>query len=479
MFTLFTPRRSTIVRRACVSAVLAVAAALAAATVSSASPTPTFQRVSTIGVGPIPSYGMIRVNGLLHLIYQTTAPGSAVPNGLATRWISNAGVLEPQTQALAGWTAGRPGLTWLPNGSLEAVFGAISPGPSPTSSVWGISSSDGGATWSAPADVKSGGPLESLAYGADVTAQPAGKSLVPVLTLPQAGGVVVQQGLGAGSPTQLVTDGSDNAAGDVNSAVDAASGEVVVAWQSLAGSGGTYMRGVAPTLGPAQQVPGEPRNQLVVAGRDLLSAAPGVFAAYTTDNTHVRLFRYGGGSVAVGAAPGVTAAVVGVATANDGRLWVMWGSDGGGLALTRSNKAVTKFEPIQHLDYQPSTLYRLAGDGRLGPLDLLVDEIPPATSGPVPAPGTFYARVLPVLSASVTVTAVKNKQGQVIAHTLTVHVTDAGDPVAGATVSAGGSTAKTNTAGVATLTLPGSKTGAVTLSATSVNYQQLTKSVPL
>ena len=39
-----------------------------------------------------------------------------------------------------------------------------------------------------------------------------------------------------------------------------------------------------------------------------------------------------------------------VATGLDGRLWVMWGDVNGSasrIAVTRSNKAGTKFEPIQ------------------------------------------------------------------------------------------------------------------------------------
>lgn len=53
----------------------------------------------------------------------------------------------------------------------------------------------------------------------------------------------------------------------------------------------------------------------------------------------------------------------------------MWG-DEHGIAVTRSNTAVTRFEPIQRLDHASTTLYRLAGDGRNALLDLFVDEIP-------------------------------------------------------------------------------------------------------
>jgi len=448
-------------------AVLAVAG-------SAAAKTPTFTRISAAGAGPIPSDGVVRTpDGVLHLVYQTSPGGVAAPNGLGARTISPAGHVGPQVSALQGWQAGRPGLVLLPGGTLEAVFGAVSPGSAPVSGVWAVSSGDGGGTWGAPVDVKGGGPLEALAYGADVTAQMAGST--PVLTLPQAGGLVVQQGLGGGSPAQLITSVSDGAAGDVNSAVDAGSGEVVASWQSLAGSGGTYIQGVAPAVGAPQLVPGQQRNELVIAGRD---TGPGVFAAYTPDNKVVRLVRYGGGSVAVGSVAGVTPKTLGVATGPDGRIWVMWGDDSAGLAVTRSNKGVTRFEPIQHLTHVPSSLFRLAGDGRLGPLDLLVDEIPPVKSGPIPPAGTFYARVLPVLSMTVGSTAVKDKHGKVTGYTLTVKVTDAGDPVAAATVQAAGHTAKTTAAGTAKLSIPPQASGHVTVTVTKPTYQVLSRSVP-
>src|ERR1700760_4429840 len=69
---------------------------------------------------------------------------------------------------------------------------------------------------------------------------------------------------------------------------------------------------------------------LRVAGRD---TGPGVFAGYPADfatTTHMRLLRYGGGSVAVGSVKGLHAASWGVATGPDGRLWGAWAGGGNG-----------------------------------------------------------------------------------------------------------------------------------------------------
>ena len=262
---------------------------------------------------------------------------------------------------------------------------------------------------------------------------------------------------------------------DADLAVDAATGEVVAGWKSLAGSGGDYLQGAAPTVGAVQTVPGQQRNAVIPSGRD---KGAGVYAAYTPDGTHVRLLRYGGGSTAVGSVHGLAAkAPLGTATGPDGRIWVFWGTDNrSGVAVTRSNRAVTRFEPIQRLDPNAASLWRLSGDGRLGPLDLFADEIPNAKTV-IPA-GEYYARVLPVLSASVSVSPLKNKKSKVIAHTVTVKVTDAGDPVAGATAALAGKKAKTNSAGVAKLTVFGAS-GKATLTVTDAGYQALTIGVKL
>ena len=124
--------------------------------------------------------------------------------------------------------------------------------------------------------------------------------------------------------------------------------------------------------------------------------------------------------MAVGSLTGVTPKTIGTATGLDGRVWVMWGDENGGLALTRSNKAVTQFEPIQLVKPNPGdfSLYRIGGDGRLGPLDLLVEMIPEANNKTLP-PGTFHARVLPELNATnSTVTLTQN--GKTTGYKLTV-----------------------------------------------------------
>ena len=428
-----------------------------------------FTRLATINGTTAQAVASTRsADGNLHLVFQTFAGRTL--NGLGAISISPTGKASAQVTALSGWQAGQPGLVRLPDGTLEAIFGAIS--PSNVSSVWGITSSDGGSSWAAPVNVKGGGPLESLAYGSDITA--ALSNGTPVVTLPQAGQLVIQRGLGAGSPSYQLTNSTDGAVGETEVATDASSGEVVAAWQSIAGNPKLYLQGASPSVGALQAVPGQSHNIEELAGRDTGS---GVFGAYTADGRHVRLLRYGGGSIAVGSLKTTQAKVLGVATSLDGRIWVMWGDDsGGGVAVTRSNKAVTKFEPIQHLKPNSAVLYRLSGDGRLGPLDLLVDQVL-NVKNTIPPPGLYHGHALAVLSAAFSVKPIKSKKLVVIGHTLTVTVSDAGDPVPGAKVSLGTSSTKTNAKGVAQLKFGNKVTGKQKVTVTQPGYWQLTKTV--
>lgn len=415
-------------------------------------------------------------DGILHLVYETNTSWGMSANGIGAVSISPSGHAGPPVQALAwgsqgGSPNGIPGLAVLSGGTLEATFGGS---PSGIDGPWGIASTDGGSTWGAPTNVGSG----SMQFG-DSHVNLENANGTPVMSAGCCGGIVIQQGFGPGSPTYLLTNNSDGAAGNVDSTVDAATGAVVDSWDSNDGSGGLWLQQVAPTEGAAEKAPipsqygtGLP---LIIAGRD---SGPGVFAAYAADygpTTHIRLLRYGGGSVAVGSVKTLHAKVVGDATGPDGRIWVMWyGNIGtkGIIAVTRSNKAVTRFEPIQRYHFADwPYLFVLHGDGRLGPLDLLIN----GTAPPQPlVNGIYYARMLPELSATVSVH--KTKSGK---FKLKVKVTDAGDAVSGAKASAAGQSKTTNASGTAKLVIAGTSGSHVTVTVTAPTYQALTERVKL
>jgi hypothetical protein len=153
----------------------------------------------------------------------------------------------------------------------------------------------------------------------------------------------------------------------------------------------------------------------------------------------VNLLRVGGGSIVI--ARGRDFANVNVAPAPEGRLWVMWTRAGAEWA-TRSNRAATRFEPVTRLKPPRGTVdtYGLWGDGALGRLDLL------ANTASIARRGIWHTQVLPRLSANARSSKLRSGSSRV-----TVTVTDAGDPVSGATIKAGSIRATTNGAGKATV----------------------------
>ncbi len=433
--------------------------------------------LAKVGYGTTPPSFARTADGVLHLAFETNANWGDSANGVGALSISPSGHVGAQVQALAwgsggGAPNGIPGLAVLPGGSLEATFGGS---PSGDDGPWGISSADGGSTWTGPLDVGSG----SMEFG-DSYVPLAVSNGTPVLSAGCCGGIVIQQGFGIGASTYELTNNGDNAAGQTGMAVDAATGAAVVGWNSNAGSGGTWFQQVAPSEGTAQKLPVPSQygtgTPLILAGRD---TGPGVFAAYPADygsTTHMRLLRYGGGSVGVGSVKALHANTWGDATGNDGRIWALWSGvvNGKGVtAITRSNKAVTRFEPIQRYGGTWAQLFTLSGDGRLGPLDLLLGGAPNVKTGPVVS-GIYYARVLPELSASV---AVHNLGGGKFG--LTVHVTDAGDAVSGAKASAKGQSDKTNSSGTAKFTISGSAGDHVTVTVTDAGYRVLKTGIKL
>jgi hypothetical protein len=189
------------------------------------------------------------------------------------------------------------------------------------------------------------------------------------------------------------------------------------------------------------------------------------------------LIRYEGGTVPVGSVRRLHALEWGVATGSDGRIWVMWwgqntktGKDE--IAVTRSNSTITGFEPIQVFGGVTwSFLTSLEGDGRLGPLDLLIGGNP---NGTQLASGFYYARIMPALSASVRVVNLGGGKFK-----LKVRVTDAGEPVNGASVSAKGTHKGTNGNGRAKLNVRGRSGRNATVTISAPGYRTLKETVRL
>jgi hypothetical protein len=115
------------------------------------------------------------------------------------------------------------------------------------------------------------------------------------------------------------------------------------------------------------------------------------------------------------------------------------------------------------------------GDGKLGPLDLFVDQIP---TSDVHSPGGFYTRVLPLLTVTPSVIVHHNKKGAVTGYSVTIHVTDAGDAVNGAAVKLAGKTATTGKTGVVHFVL-GAGAGSAQVTVTAATYRPYSARVKL
>ena len=261
-----------------------------------------------------------------------------------------------------------------------------------------------------------------------------------------------------------VQDGIGNCCGyQPDLATDAASGQTFVGWYSNAtNDSGLFVQGVSPggTTGAKQLVPGsataDRKSSLSIDQRFPIAArvGGGVYvgsgAGYPTYAT-VNLWRVGTGAPVL-TIPARGAQDVNIAAAPEGRLWLMWHRNNR-LYVTRTNKAATRVGPAFSIAGPggASTTWKLAGDGSLGPLDVVAS----VTNGDGLA--TWHTQVLPRLQLR----AAGGKKRAVLM------VTDAGDPVASATVRVGGKRLTTSAAGTAATAL---KPGRFAATATKAGY---------
>jgi hypothetical protein len=143
------------------------------------------------------------------------------------------------------------------------------------------------------------------------------------------------------------------------------------------------------------------------------------------------------------------AAHVGITAAPEGRLWIYWDRDGKVFA-SRTNPEVTKFGAIVSYSTprgDADSVYRLAGEGSLGSLDLF------ALMNPTDDLNWWTERLMPGLKLEV----VGNDNVQP-SEKLKLKVTDAGDPVKGidvyAVIANKKLAATSNASGTAKLKIP-------------------------
>jgi hypothetical protein len=132
---------------------------------------------------------------------------------------------------------------------------------------------------------------------------------------------------------------------------------------------------------------------------------------------------------------------------------------------TRSNRDITRFGAIVEVappaGKAESGIYKVKGEGSVWPLDLFlacqsINEL-----------ATYHTQVLPGLSLNASPKTITAAQGG----NVTFEVTDAGDPVAGATISVAGKSLTTDAQGRATYAVAkGAKPGAIAATASKADY---------
>lgn len=384
-------------------------------------------------------------DGVLHVIYTRR---NGTKEDLIHVEISPAGQVGADGVALGGWASmSHPDLLRMADGSLRAFFGGIrSTTPGETNNSLNTATAPAAGT---PWTLKPGKAAQSTsAYATGVAGAGLAKDGTPISTWSGSPGLGFHYGVNPGDPDRVIPQ-SGCCLYTPEIAVDSASGQAWVAFHSNeTASPGLYVNAIGPggPQGGRRLAPGSvvgkssiyPGNRASITGR-IGSAGVYLFygKGYPTFKT-LALWKVDT------AKPQIVIKADGnehanVAAAPDGRLWLMW-EQNASIFAARTNKTATRLGAANALK-PPSggTIYRLNGEGSAGPLDLI------ANLQVGDQQGFWHQQVWPKLS----LTASTRAAGA--GRTITFRVLDAEDPVAGATVKAGGKSLKTAANGQATL----------------------------
>ena len=415
-----------------------------------------WKRVTAPDGTSIDQVGHVRAaNGVLHLAWHhRTGPNS---EDLLHTVISPAGEVGATVPIQTGWTGfTNPALVVEPGG-IRAFWGGIRTTSSdePNQDLNTALSRDG-ATWVLqPGSVIQRG---AQAYGSSISAtvRPDGSTLQ---TWAGTLGTWVHAGL---TPATANHDYATGQYGyDSNLATDAA-GRTVLAWySSAAAKRGVLAQDVAADGSPVGSAVAMPQTGDMTTGTQgrtplVARAGGGFYVAYATGAPTAksgRLWRIGAATATQFAKlPGSGNQPVALAASADGRVWVVWVENRNGsptVFARRSNPGVTRLgATVSGGRVKDSAgAYRLDASSLLGTVDVLASF----SIGTTASTATFHRRLLPGL----TITASPARLARGGRQSVRFSVSDAGDPVPGARVTAAGKRATTNAAGRATLELPG------------------------
>lgn len=441
-------------RTARTATALTLCTALAALVLTSASAGPPgrWTQITHAHNGARSNLGLARgKDGRLHVLW--AGPNRAPYPTVYDTIVSRSGAVGKAQPVVSGWTGvNTPTAATAANGSIHVVISGQKTN-SNTDPYAGLNEVVGPGSWKLGARAFGNSSI-TVASNADVHSAFRNGQLVSVWQT--AAALLYQVGVDPSTQPQNITPQGDPAVNPVL-AVDAKSGEAVIAYHG-ASSGSSFFRRILPSLGPPQAMAGSRVDAPSIAAR----IGGGVYSAYAPDGTKVVLLKYGGPAKAVPVPKGARVLTAGVAAGPEGRLWVFYGNEQQ-TYVTRTSKAVSGFEPVQVLRSPAKAVqfFRLEGEGSAGPLDLFAD----VTVDGKTKDGSYHQQVWPALSLSVSRKAAASRVR------VTVRVTDAGDPVAGAKVSGLPVGSRTTDAkGAIVLTVPGSRHGSFALRAAKPGY---------
>jgi hypothetical protein len=446
--------------------IAAVLIAVCGAAPASAAP---WKRITTPDGSSVDQVGLARTgDGVLHVAWHhPTGPNT---EDLEHTVITSAGRIGATNPIQSGWTGFTNTALVVEPGGLRAFWGGFrtTDTTDPQRETNTALSADGGASWAL--QLGQVNPIGAQSYGSShaATVRADGSTLQAFAgTL----GTWVHAGLSPLTPNHNFTEGLQYG-NDPNLATDA-SNRTVLAWYSNAtGQLGVFARDVnadgSPGPGP-RRMPGTSAMNVGMLGRTPLAARDGggFYVAYPTPGG-VRVWRVGAGRAPVIAGIDNSPAVA-IAAAEDGRIWVVWTKGFGDpdVLARRSNESATRFGATVNAGHprNAAQAYKLDANAAGNALDVLAGF----NIGRTTDAATSYRRLLPGLTLQASPGKLRKGEPTEVRFT----VRDAGDPVSGARVRAGGRSGTTDGRGRVTLTLTSSR--AVTAKATRDGYTAATK----
>jgi hypothetical protein len=408
-------------------------------------------------------------DGTLHVAWRSEDAGGG--QSLWHTAIGRDGRIAATSMVVAGWAdIQNPAMVSAPGGIRMFWGGIRTTNPNETNTAMSAAlSPDGGTTWA----LQEGNVVQDNAQAyASPTAAATLPDGTPLQTWYGTNGTWVHSGLTPNTPNFDLQAPLGSYGYLPGIAVD--SGRPVVAWYSSAKDHlGVYAQDVAADgspIGGAVNMPGTSNMEIGQTGRTPVAARAGggLFVAYATGYpslNRIRVWRVGNAaSTLLAKADGGASATV--APDANGRLWVVWEDDHEADPLVfarRSNKAASAWGAVVAASRPKGSISAYSVDASaLGDSTLDVFGSFALNSGKPLA--TFTRRILPGLTVVAKGTPRRGRDAKV-----EFTVLDAGDPVKGVKVKAGGDSGTSSAKGKVTLTVHAAG-GKLTVHATAPGY---------